>query len=57
MARQARQSHHDFLQYAFGDALDDRDLADLTRVMSRISASTSQRGARSFYQHPPSRSP
>jgi hypothetical protein len=39
MARQARQGHHDLLQRAFGDALDDRDLADLTRVMSRISAS------------------
>ena len=39
MARQARQGHHDFLQRTFGDALDDRDLADLTRVMSRISAS------------------
>jgi DNA-binding MarR family transcriptional regulator len=39
LARQARQGHHDFLQRAFGDALDDRDLADLTRVMSRITAS------------------
>ena len=37
MARQARQGHHAFLQRAFGDALDDRDLADLGRVMSRIS--------------------
>jgi hypothetical protein len=25
----------------FGDALDDRDLADLARIMSRISAATS----------------
>ena len=40
MARQARQGHHDFLQHVFGDALDDRDLADLARVMSRISACT-----------------
>lgn len=39
-ARRARQGHHDLLQHAFGDALDSRDLADLTRVMSRISAST-----------------
>ena len=39
LARQARQGHHDFLQRAFGDTLDDRDLADLTRVMSRVSAS------------------
>jgi DNA-binding MarR family transcriptional regulator len=39
LARQARKGHHDFLQQAFGDALDDRDLGDLTRVMNRISAS------------------
>lgn len=45
MATQARQGHHDFLQRAFGDALDDRDLADLTRVMSHISASIPQDGA------------
>jgi len=45
MARQARQGHHDFLQHVFGDALDDRDLADLARVMSRISARTFTPGA------------
>ena len=39
LVRQARRDHHDFLQRAFGDALDDRDLADLTRLMHRISAS------------------
>lgn len=39
LARQARQGHHDFLQGVFGDALDDRDLTDLSRVMGRISAS------------------
>lgn len=39
LTRRARQGHHDFLQRTFGDALDDRDLADLTRVLSRISAS------------------
>ena len=39
IARRARQGHHDFLQRTFGDALDGRDLADITRVMSRISAS------------------
>ena len=39
LARQARHGHHRFLQRTFGDVLDDRDLADLTRVMSRISAS------------------
>jgi DNA-binding MarR family transcriptional regulator len=41
LVRRARQGHHDFLQRAFGDALDDRDLADLTRVMSLISPSIS----------------
>lgn len=39
IATRARQGHHDLLQRAFADALDGRDLADLTRVMSRISAS------------------
>ncbi len=39
IARRARQDHHDFLQRTFGEALDGRDLADLTRVMSRISGS------------------
>ena len=38
MADRARQGHHDFLKQAFGDALDERDLADLTRVMCRIGA-------------------
>jgi DNA-binding MarR family transcriptional regulator len=33
---QARHGHHAFLQRAFGDVLDDRDLADLVRVMNRI---------------------
>jgi hypothetical protein len=45
MARQARQGHHNFLQHVFSDALDDRDLADLARVMSRISACTVTPGA------------
>ena len=45
LARQARQAHHDFLQQAFGDALDDRDLACLTRVMNRISATIPERRA------------
>jgi DNA-binding MarR family transcriptional regulator len=39
MVEEARQGHHDLLQRAFGDALDDRDLADLVRIMSRINAS------------------
>lgn len=39
MVEEARHGHHDFLQRAFGDVLDDRDLDDLVRIMSRISAS------------------
>jgi DNA-binding MarR family transcriptional regulator len=38
LARNARQSHHAFLQRTFGDALDAHDLADLTRIMNRLSA-------------------
>jgi DNA-binding MarR family transcriptional regulator len=38
LVRKARASHHEFLQGAFGDALDDRDVADLARVMARIDA-------------------
>jgi DNA-binding MarR family transcriptional regulator len=33
-----RPRHHTFLQHAFGDVLDDRDLADLTRIMARLDA-------------------
>ena len=36
LVRRARRSHHAWLQETFGDALDDRDLADLTRIMGRI---------------------
>jgi DNA-binding MarR family transcriptional regulator len=36
LVRKARKSHHAFLQRAFGDALDKRDVADLTRIMDRI---------------------
>ncbi len=39
LAGRARQGHHEFLQRAFGNALSDRDLADLTRIMSRIGGS------------------
>src|SRR5215469_4168427 len=39
LARKARQGHHALLQQTIGDILDDRDLADLTRVMSRLNAS------------------
>jgi DNA-binding MarR family transcriptional regulator len=36
LVRKARQRHHAFLRELFGDALSDRDLADLTRIMDRI---------------------
>lgn len=38
LVRKARQTHHAWLQQTFGDALDDRDIADLSRVMARIAA-------------------
>lgn len=38
LVRKARQSHHVWLQRAFGEALDDRDVADLTRIMGRLDA-------------------
>jgi DNA-binding MarR family transcriptional regulator len=36
--RKTRPRHHAFLQYVFGDVLDDHDLADLTRIMARLDA-------------------
>jgi hypothetical protein len=38
LVRKTRQRHHPFLQHIFGDALDDRDFADLIRIMERIDA-------------------
>jgi DNA-binding MarR family transcriptional regulator len=43
LVKKARQSHHAWLQRAFGDALDDRDVADLTRIMGRLDAQTPHR--------------
>jgi DNA-binding MarR family transcriptional regulator len=40
MVKKARESHHAWVQRAFGDALDDGDVADLTRIMGRIDAAT-----------------
>lgn len=42
LVKKARQTHHAWLQRAFGDALDDKDLADLRRVMGRIDAQTAR---------------
>jgi DNA-binding MarR family transcriptional regulator len=44
LVRKARDRHHRWLQAAFGDALDDRDVADLQRVMARIDAASPQSG-------------
>ncbi len=43
LVAKARRSHHRLLQQRFGDALDDRDVADLTRVMERVAASMPDR--------------
>jgi DNA-binding MarR family transcriptional regulator len=36
--RKARRHHHAWLQAAFGDVLDDEDVADLIRIMGRLAA-------------------
>lgn len=41
LVRAARKRHHGWLQRAFGDALSDRDLADLTRVLRRLDSRSS----------------
>lgn len=41
LVKKARASHHELLQRTFGTALDDRDVADLTRIMGRIGESIS----------------
>ena len=38
VVRKTRRKHHAYLQQIFGDALDDRDLADLSRIMKRLDA-------------------
>ena len=40
LVRKARHRHHAWLQQVVGDALDDRDVADLTRIMKRIADRT-----------------
>jgi DNA-binding MarR family transcriptional regulator len=37
LVKKARDSHHEFVRQAFAATLDDADLADLTRIMGRIS--------------------
>jgi DNA-binding MarR family transcriptional regulator len=40
LVRKARDRHHAWLQQVVGDALDERDVADLTRIMKRIADRT-----------------
>lgn len=37
LAAAARHGHHDLVRRIFGEALDDRDLAELIRIMNRLS--------------------
>jgi DNA-binding MarR family transcriptional regulator len=41
LVERARASHHGLLRRTFGQALDERDVADLTRIMARLDASIS----------------
>lgn len=36
LVRKTRRRHHPFLQHIFGDVLNDRDLADLIRIMNKL---------------------
>jgi DNA-binding MarR family transcriptional regulator len=36
LVRKTRRRHHPFLQHIFGDVLNDRDLADLIRIMKKL---------------------
>jgi DNA-binding MarR family transcriptional regulator len=44
VVRKARDNHHEFLRQTFAAALDDTDLADLARIMDRISMSIPSAG-------------
>ena len=41
VVRKARESHHELLRQLFGRALDDRDVADLGRVLEKVAAAVS----------------
>jgi DNA-binding MarR family transcriptional regulator len=41
LVRRARESHHELLRQLFGGALDDRDVADLGRVLEKVAAAVS----------------
>ena len=38
LVKRARESHHAWLQQAFGDPLNDRDITDLTRIVRKLEA-------------------
>jgi len=38
LVKRARESHHAWLQQAFGDPLNDRDITDLTRIFRKLEA-------------------
>ncbi len=40
LVRRARKGHHTLLQQAFGSALNDRDIADLARIMRKLDPDT-----------------
>jgi DNA-binding MarR family transcriptional regulator len=40
LVRSARVGHHALLRQTFGEALSDRDLADLTRIMKKLETTT-----------------
>ena len=40
LVRSARKCHHALLRRTFGTALDDRDVADLTRIMEKLETTT-----------------
>jgi DNA-binding MarR family transcriptional regulator len=44
LVRKARDSHHEFLRHTFAAALGNADLADLARIMDRISGSIPSAG-------------
>jgi DNA-binding MarR family transcriptional regulator len=41
VVRKARETHHELLRQLFGRALDDRDVADLGRVLEKVAAAVS----------------
>jgi DNA-binding MarR family transcriptional regulator len=46
LVKAARASHHELLARTFGDALDDRNLSDLVRMMDRLDAVVANRDGR-----------